>query len=73
MRSIFWGAVIIAIGLMRGDSVFRGDFSVLAVFFDALGAFFIIRGLLQLRRANAGPPPAAHPPAHPPARPAQPR
>ena len=26
MKSIFWGAVIIAIGLVRGDSVFHGDF-----------------------------------------------
>jgi hypothetical protein len=73
MRNIFWGAIIIAIGLVRGDSVFRGDFSLLAVFFDALGVFFIIRGLFLLRRAKAGPLPPAHPPARPPAHPVQPR
>ena len=62
MRSIFWGAVIIAIGLIRGDSVFRGDFSVFSVLFDALGVFFIVRGLVSLKRARAAastPPPVA--------------
>lgn len=73
MRNILWGAIIIAIGLVRGDSVFRGDFSILAVFFDALGVFFIIRGLLALRKAQAGAPPVAHPPARPPAHPVPPR
>jgi hypothetical protein len=64
MRSIFWGVVIIAIGLVRGDSVFHGDFSILTVFFDALGAFFIVRGLLAIKaaRAAAGPPAASPPP-----------
>lgn len=64
MRSIFWGVVIIAIGLLRGDSVFHGDFSLLTVFFDALGAFFIVRGLLAIKaaRAAAAPPPASSPP-----------
>ena len=59
MRSIFWGAVIIAIGLLRGDSVFRGDFTALSIIFDALGVFFIIKGLWALRAAKAmgsGPP-----------------
>ena len=66
MRSIFWGVVIIAIGLLRGDSVFRGDFTVLTILFDALGAFFIVRGLLTLKRgraAAAAAPPTAAPPA----------
>ena len=65
MRSIFWGVVIIGIGLVRGDSVFRGDFTVITVFFDALGAFFIVRGLLALKAARgaAGPPAASPPPA----------
>lgn len=56
MKSIFWGAVIIAIGLVRGDSVFRGDFHILSILFDALGVFFIIRGLIavyQAKRAEA--------------------
>ena len=65
MKSIFWGVVIIAIGLVRGDSVFRGDFHILSIVFDALGVFFIVRGLLALYRAKqaesaaAGPPPRA--------------
>jgi len=66
MKSIFWGAVIIAIGLVRGDSVFRGDFGVLSILFDALGVFFIIRGLVSIYRAKqqeAVPPAAPPPPA----------
>jgi hypothetical protein len=68
MKGIFWGAVIIAIGLVRGDSVFRGDFNVLSIFFDALGVFFIVRGLISISRARqqATMPPA--PPAPPAAR-----
>ena len=65
MRSIFWGAVIIAIGLLRGDSVFHGDFSVLTVLFDALGAFFIVRGLWSLKRGAATASAPAAPPAPP--------
>jgi len=68
MKSIFWGAVIIAIGLVRGDSVFRGDLNIVSIIFDALGVFFIIRGLVTIYRAkqveaatSASPPPA--PPA----------
>lgn len=64
MKDILWGVVIIAIGLVRGDSVFLGDFGVLAIIFDALGAFFIVRGLVRLRRAkqDAASPPSAPPP-----------
>jgi len=71
MKSIFWGAVIIAIGLVRGDSVFRGDFSAIPIIFDALGIFFIIRGLVSIYRAKQqeqAMPPAAPPPASPPPR-----
>ena len=63
MRDIFWGVVIIAIGLVRGDSVFRGDFTVLSIIFDALGTFFIVRGLIRMRRAKQD---AAPPPSQPP-------
>lgn len=59
MRDIFWGVVIIAIGLVRGDSVFRGDFTVLSIIFDAIGTFFIVRGVVRLIRAKQG---AATPP-----------
>ena len=73
MKSIFWGAVIIVIGLVRGDSVFRGDFSAIPIIFDALGVFFIIRGLVsiyQAKRQEQAMPPAAsaQPPAPPPPR-----
>ena len=67
MKSIFWGAVIIAIGLVRGDSVFRGDFNILSIIFDALGVFFIVRGLVRIYRAKqseaamTAPPPAPPP------------
>ena len=67
MKSIFWGAVIIAIGLVRGD------FSAIPIIFDALGVFFIIRGLVSIYQAKqqeqAMPPAApAQPPAPPPPR-----
>ncbi len=70
MKSIFWGAVIIAIGLVRGDSVFRGDFNIVSIFFDALGVFFIIRGLVSIYQSKqqAAVPPTAPPPAPPPPR-----
>lgn len=71
MKSIFWGAVIIAIGLVRGDSVFRGNFGAVPIIFDALGVFFIIRGLVSIYRAKQQEqaiPPAAPPPAPPPPR-----
>src|SRR2546425_12899150 len=65
MKSIFWGAVIIAIGLVRGDSVLRGAFNVVSIFFDALGVFFSIRGLVPLyqpKRQQAAVSPVATPP-----------
>ena len=71
MKSIFWGAVIIAIGLLRGDSVFHGDFGIITVVFDALGVFFIVRGLVSMYRAKRqeqAMPSAAPPPPPPPVR-----
>ena len=52
VRDIFWGVVLIAIGLAFGGSVFRGDFSLLSIVFDGLGVFFIIRGLVRMYRAK---------------------
>jgi hypothetical protein len=71
MKNIFWGAVIIAIGLAMRESVFRGDFTVRSIIFDAIGVFFIIRGLVSIYRAKQqeqAMPPAAPPPAPPPPR-----
>ena len=55
MHNFFWGALIIAIGLFNGRSVFLGDFSVLSVVFDALGLFWIGRGVLDVRRSQPAP------------------
>lgn len=48
MQDIFWGGVIIGIGLLMGGSVFLGDFSALSVIFDGLGLFYIGRGVVAL-------------------------
>ena len=48
MQDIFWGAVIIAIGLFMGGSVFLGQFTAINFFFDGLGVFFIGKGALSL-------------------------
>jgi hypothetical protein len=71
MKGIFWGAVIIAIGLIRGDSVFLGHFNVLSIFFDALGVFFILRGGLAVYRTKQQE--GAMPPAPPPPPASRPR
>jgi hypothetical protein len=59
MQNIFWGAVIIAIGLFNGQSVFLGEFGVLNLIFDGLGLFWIGRGVFALvggrGSADAGP------------------
>jgi len=47
------GALIIAIGLFRGISVFLGDFTVLSVLFDAMGVFAVIWGLFSLKRSSS--------------------
>ena len=68
MRNIISGVVLIAIGLAFGSSVFLGDFSLTGIFFDGLGVFFIVRGILQMNRAKrdaAAAPPV--PPTPPPA------
>ena len=63
MRDIFWGLVLIAIGLVFGGSVFLGDFGLASIFFDGLGVFFIVRGVVRMVRAqqDASGPPAAPP------------
>ena len=63
MRDIVGGVALIAIGLVLGGSVFLGDFSITSIVFDALGVFFIIRGVVRMNRARQA---AAMPPAPPP-------
>lgn len=53
MANIFWGIVIIAIGLVRGSSVFYGDFTFFNILFDALGVFWIVRGAMQWKAGKA--------------------
>ena len=70
MRDIVAGVVLIAIGFVWGGSVFLGDFSLSSIFFDGLGVFFVIRGLVRMNRATqaaAMPPVPPAPPQPPPA------
>lgn len=53
MGNLLAGGILIGIGLVRGDSVFYGDFSALTVLFDALGAFFLIKGVLALKKSGS--------------------
>ena len=48
MQDIFWGVVIIAVGLFMGGSVFLGEFTLINFFFDGLGVFFIGKGVVSL-------------------------
>jgi hypothetical protein len=50
MWNIFGGALIIAAGLVRGNSVFLGDFNIVSIAFDGVAVYFIIKGLFRLGR-----------------------
>ena len=50
MQDIFWGAVIIGVGLLLGESIFLGEVSLISVFFDGLGLFFVGQGALAVYR-----------------------
>lgn len=52
MRDIVAGAVLIGIGFAFGGSIFLGDFSLINVFFDGLGTFFIIKGLITVYKSK---------------------
>ncbi|MGI9204239.1 MAG: hypothetical protein ACR2Q3_09525 [Woeseiaceae bacterium] len=52
MQDIFWGVVIIGIGLVMGGSVFLGEFSLFNIFFDGLGVFFIGKGAISMMGAK---------------------
>lgn len=51
--NIIAGLVLIGIGLAMGGSIFRGDFSLVSIFFDGLGIFWIARGVLGMVRDRA--------------------
>jgi hypothetical protein len=53
MRDLLPGVVVLCIGLLTGSSMFLGNFSLGAVFFDLFGLFFIGRGLYKLYSARA--------------------
>lgn len=53
MQDIFWGIVIIGIGLGMGSSVFFGEFTLFNVFFDGLGVFFIGKGVMSMVGQNS--------------------
>ncbi len=48
MQDIFWGVVIIGIGLAMGGSIFLGEFTLFNIFFDGLGVFFIGKGAVSM-------------------------
>lgn len=48
MQDIFWGVVIIGIGLAMGGSIFLGEFTLFNFFFDGLGIFFIGKGAMSM-------------------------
>jgi uncharacterized membrane protein HdeD (DUF308 family) len=70
VRDIIAGVVLIGIGLAFGGSVFLGDFSLTSIFFDGLGLFFIVKGIVAINRAKReaaspstpAPPPTANRP-----------
>jgi hypothetical protein len=62
MKDLFWGGLLIAIGLVMGQSIFLGDFGLFNLAFDALGTYWVVKGGVSLARSKkAGP--ADRPPA----------
>jgi hypothetical protein len=55
MKSIIAGIILIGIGFATGDSVFLGDFSLLSIFWDGLGAFWIGKGVFSLWKQRQQP------------------
>ena len=50
MQNIFWGVLIIVIGLVSGNSLFLGEVGIVSVFFDGLGLFWIGKGVYGLMK-----------------------
>ena len=57
MWEILGGLLIIGVGLLRHESVFLGQITVLSVVFDCIAVAAIITGLVKLRRQRAASPP----------------
>jgi hypothetical protein len=53
MRDIIPGLIVLGIGLFTGTSMFRGDFSLLSVFFDGFGIFFVGRGVYRIYQSRS--------------------
>jgi hypothetical protein len=55
MGNIIAGVVLIGIGLAMGESIFLGQITLLSVFFDGLGLFWLGKGVLGIvRERQAG-------------------
>jgi hypothetical protein len=52
MRDIVTGVILIVLGLLFGNSIFQGHFGVMSIFFDGLGLFFIVKGLIRIIRSR---------------------
>jgi len=57
LKYIVGGLVIIVIGLLWGDSVFRGAFTIRSVLFDSFGVICILAGLISVYRSKKPPAP----------------
>jgi len=50
VRDIITGLVLIGIGFAFGGSIFLGDFSLFSIFFDGLGIFLIVKGVIKIMK-----------------------
>jgi hypothetical protein len=53
MGNIIAGVVLIGIGLAIGESIFLGQITLVSVFFDGLGLFWLGKGVLGLMRERS--------------------
>ena len=48
MGNLVTGVIIIVVGLLLGDSIFQGNPSMIGMAIDALGLFWIGKGIWQI-------------------------
>ena len=53
MGNIIAGVVLIGIGLAIGESIVLGQITLVSVFFDGLGLFWLGKGVLGLMRERS--------------------